>query len=170
MRIRHLLCVIVGLSMATGWIWAADQRGSSTPEERAKALQIIRHLETDPLASAKEERQWLTLWLIEVPDIHVKLCVAFFPSLLDEKTKHGGDLVIQSGYSMAAFQIEHPEQSKDENAWYVAGVEGTLRAYEAILQKEPKSRLPVLDALIVKRDAGALVTLVHETATKCKSK
>ena len=170
MRIRNLLCVIAGLSMATSFIWAADQRGPSTPEERAKALQIIRHLETDPLADAKNERRWLTLWLIEVPDIHVKLCVAFFPSLLDEKAKHGPALAIHSGYSMAAFQIEHPDQSKDENAWYVAGVEGTLRAYEAILQKEPASHLPALDALIVKRDAGTLVTFVHETAAKCNSK
>jgi hypothetical protein len=47
-----------------------DKRGASTEEERAKALTAIDDLEKDPLGpNAKEERRWLTIWLIEVPDI-----------------------------------------------------------------------------------------------------
>ena len=99
----------------------------------------------------------------------MKLCVAFFPSLLDEKAKHGPALAIHSGYSMAAFQIEHPDQSKDENAWYVAQVEGTLRAYEVFSRKRPLTSSG-FGRPIVKRDAGTLVTFVHETAAKCNSK
>jgi|SRR6266536_1298441 len=170
MRIRVGVAVVAGLMM-TPWLLAAGSRGPSTPEERRKALQIIHHLETDPLADTKDERQWLTLWLIEVPDIHVSLCTEFFPSLLrDSKKKHGGDLAMQSGYSIAAFQIEHPTEAKDENALYLAGVEGTLRTYEAILLKEPKSRWSELDALIAKRERGELASFVRETVPKCKKK
>jgi len=89
MRDRVGAAVVAGLVL-TQCLGAAAPRGPSTPEERTKALQIIHHLETDPLADTKDERQWLTLWLVEVPDIHVPLCTEFFPSLLrdsDSKKK-----------------------------------------------------------------------------------
>ena len=164
---------VVASVLITQCLGAAAPRGPSTPEERTKALQIIHHLETDPLADTKDERQWLTLWLVEVPDIHVPLCTEFFPSLLrdsDSKKRHGGDLVMQSGYAIAAFQIEHPTEAKDESALYLAGVEGALRTYEAILLKEPKSRWVELDALIAKREKGELAIFVRETVPKCKKK
>ena len=53
----------------------AQKRGPSTPEERAKAVQIAHSLETDPLGKdAKENRSWITVWLIEIPDMTVKYC------------------------------------------------------------------------------------------------
>ena len=123
------------------------------------------------MAGAKNDRQWLTLWLIEVPDIHVALCTEFFPSLLpNSKKNHGGDLAMHFGYAMAAFQIEHPTEANDENALYLAGVEGTLRMYEAILAKEPKAHWPEIDALLAKRASGELATFVRETVPKCKKK
>ena len=64
------LFVFIGLSTA-----AQRKRGPSTPEERAKAVQFAHDLEANPLGpQAKNEREWLTLWLIEVPDITVEVC------------------------------------------------------------------------------------------------
>jgi hypothetical protein len=54
---------------------AAD-RGPSTPEERKQALEYVHHFEADPLNPALQlEKQWLTVWIIEVPDIHVNECM-----------------------------------------------------------------------------------------------
>ena len=167
---RVLGLVVVSLLVAV-WLRASDQRGPSTPEERARALQMIHELESDPLSSgAKEERQWLTLWLIAVPDIHVALCTEFYPPLLGAEKNYASELLMQGPYSMAAFEIQHPDQAADEASTYLAGVEGTLRAYEAILQKKPKARWPVLDDLLAKREKGELAAFVRETVPRCKSK
>jgi hypothetical protein len=167
---RVLGLVLASLVIAAS-VRAADQRGPSTPEDRAKALQMIHQLESDPLSSgAKEARQWLTLWLIAVPDIHVALCTEFYPPLLGADKNYASELVMQGPYSMAAFEIQHPDQAADEVSTYLAAVEGTLRTYEAILQKKPKARWPVLDDLLAKRERGELAAFVRETVPKCKSK
>jgi hypothetical protein len=167
---RALGLWVASLVLPSLTLVAANARGPSTPEERAKALALIQQMETDPLGVSKEDRQRLAVWLVEVPDIHVSLCTQFFPTLLDGKSKHGGDLAMQSAYSMAAYEIEHPDQAKDENALYLAGIEGTLRAYESILRKEPKSREPSLDELLAKRQSGELAAFVRDTSPKCKGK
>ena len=48
----------------------AQQRGPSTPEERARPVQTAKALQSDPVApNLQEDREWLLKWLIEVPDI-----------------------------------------------------------------------------------------------------
>jgi hypothetical protein len=55
----------------------SQERGPSTSEERTKAVQFARDLEADPLGpNAKEERSWITVWLIQIPDITVKFCTS----------------------------------------------------------------------------------------------
>ena len=167
---RVVGCTAGVLILASGLL-ANDPRGPSTPEERAKAVQMVQHLENDPLSSeAKQEREWLTVWLIEVPDIHATLCTAFYPDLLGTKKNYANELVMQAPYAMAVFQINHPDQASDENSRYMAGVDGTLNAYEAILKKKPKARWPVLDELLGKRARGELVAFVREKVPECKNK
>ena len=53
-------------------------------------------------------------------------------------------------------------------AVHLAGVEGTLRAYGAVLKAKPKARHKILDDLIAKRDRGELAAYVEETVkAKC---
>ena len=55
------------------------QRGPSTPEERTRAVKIAHDLENDPLAKdAKEQRDWVIQWIIEIPDITVDVCFGLF--------------------------------------------------------------------------------------------
>ncbi|HKR63894.1 MAG TPA: hypothetical protein VJZ00_09190 [Thermoanaerobaculia bacterium] len=167
MRSRAALLVVV-LSFATLASFAQD-RGPSTPEERAHALQLIRSLENDPLGpGAKDARQWLTIWLTTIPDITVALCGEFTKPLLGQKKNYASEIFIQSMYSSAAAVIEHPELNGDAEAKYLAGVEGSLRAYESIRRSKPKVSWPMLDALIAKRDAGQLAAFVREKALACK--
>ena len=163
-----LAVTAVGLGSS---LFAQSGRGPSTPEERQRVVGVVRSLEANPLASgAQRDRQWLTLWLVAVPDIKVSLCTEFFPELLGSKKNHASELLMQSPYSMAAFVIEHPERAEDAEAKYDAAVQGTLRAYGAILQRDPKARWAVLDGLLTKRDKGELPEFIHATAPRCNSK
>ena len=77
----------------------------STAEDRAKAVEFARSLESDPLGKqAKEQRKWLMLWLIEVPDISVKLCGSLLGPLSDDKN-YAAELTTQMAASGVAFMI-----------------------------------------------------------------
>jgi hypothetical protein len=147
----------------------AQQRGPSTPEERARAVQTAKSLQADPLApNLQGDREWLVKWLIEIPDISVKMCTTFLGDLGDSKSGYPGAIIATMLASEAAFVIEHPEKAKDVEAIYLAGVDGALHAYEAIRTKEMSYRLPHLDDLIQNRDQGKLKDYVHATTKKCK--
>jgi len=167
-RTVSLLLVIAALQVLPVQI-AAQQRGPSTPEERARAVQTAKSLQADPLAPTLQgDREWLVKWLIEIPDISVKMCTTFLDDLGDSKSGYPGAIIATMLASEAAFVIEHPEKAKDVEAIYLAGVDGAIHAYEAIQKKEMSYRLAHLDDLIQKRDQGKLKDYVHATAKKCK--
>jgi len=167
-RTASLLLFIAALQFFPAQI-GAQQRGPSTPEERARAVQTAKSLQADPLApNLQGDREWLVKWLIEIPDISVKMCTTFLGDLGDSKSGYPGAVIATMLASEAAFVIEHPEKAKDVEAIYLAGVDGALHAYEVIHNKEMSYRLPHLDDLIQKRDQGKLSDYVHATAKKCK--
>lgn len=176
MRIRSIL-VVGTLTLAIGitsQMSLAQERGPSTPEERSQAIRLTRGLEADPLhKDAKDARRWLTLWLIQVPDITVTLCTDYLSPLYDkDKNKdknYAPEITMQMMFSSAAFMIEHPDQVKDEVAVNKAGVEGSLKAYEAIAKAKPKVKWTFLDELIERRNKDTLDVYVREIATtKCR--
>ena len=165
---RLLGTTIVALTLVVAQA-QTQARKSSTPEERAKAVEIARLLEGDPLSkNAKEQRRWITLWLIEVPDISVKMCGRLLGPLLDSNKNYSTEIVTQMLPSEAAFVIQNPGKAKDDVAVYTAGVEGSLRTYEAILNAKPKAKWPHLDELIQKRDKGDLGSHIREQAAHCR--
>jgi hypothetical protein len=167
---RSYLIVFVVATVAVFSTQAgAQQRGPSTPEERARVVQTAKSLQSDPLASnVQEDREWLVKWLIEIPDISVKMCTTFLGDLGESKNRYPGAIIATMLASEAAFVIEHPEKAKDVGAVYFAGVDGALHGYEAIHLKDASYRLPHLDDLIQKRDQGKLSDYIHATAKKCK--
>ena len=148
---------------------AAADRGPSTQEERDRAVRLARLLESDPLhPKAKDARQWLAVWVISVPDISVSMCIHFVGGVQKvHKYAHDSEIGVQTMYGQLAYQIEHPDAKSDEEATYVAGVESALKAYESIIAKEPKSKVPFLDDLLVKRDHGELAAFVHANIAGC---
>ena len=145
----------------------AQTRTASTPEDRSKAVRLTRALEADPLNSdAKEHRNWLVRWLIDVPDITVTLCGNLLGPLLASKKNYSAEIFTQMGPSSAAFIIEHPDQANDRVAVLAAGLDGALKTYESILKAKPKARWPFLDDLIQKRAQGQLIE--HVRQTNCK--
>ena len=66
---HHIIRAIAITTLVLGFISVravrAQDRGPSTPEERAKAVKIAHDLENDPLATdAKEQRTWVIQWII----------------------------------------------------------------------------------------------------------
>ncbi|HEV7842107.1 MAG TPA: hypothetical protein VGO69_00345 [Pyrinomonadaceae bacterium] len=173
MRIKPILFILAValIALAAQASRAQENRQPSTPEERARAVQLTRALEADPLGKdAKEARRWLLLWLIRVPDIKVTICTDFLAPLYKKDKNNSLDITAQMTFSSAAFMIEHPEQAEDEPAVYLAGLEGSLKAYEALLKAKPKATWPFLDDLIAKRERGELAGYIAGILkTGCKS-
>lgn len=146
----------------------AQERGPSTPEERARALAITRQLEQDPLSrELRKDREWLLRWLIEVPDIQVSVCASALGDLLKSNYKYRPEMLGQLTFASAAFIIENPAKAKDEAATCLAGVSGALAAYRAILKSHPNERSRALDELAAKT-SEQLQAHVNEVTKKQK--
>jgi ADP-ribosylglycohydrolase len=71
--------------------------------------------------------------------------------------------------SMGVYAIEHPEKTTDETAQYVAGVEGALKAYQAILKNKASARSEDLDDLLEKQGNGKLAEFVKTASHDCRT-
>jgi hypothetical protein len=148
---------------------SAAQRGPSTAAERERAVSIAHKLEKAPLdKSLHPDREWALLWLIQVPDVHVKLCTSVLGDFMNSKYKYASDIVGQLTLSSAAFVIEHPDQASDDLAQYMGGVEGVLKAYKSILREKPKAKSKALDDLLQKQSQGELAEFIREASKSCK--
>lgn len=169
--ILTMIALLFALSLTASSADAQNKRGPSTLEERAQAVRLTRALEADPLnEKAKDARRWLLGWLSDVPDITVTICPDYLRPIFNSDKNYSPEIFFQMTLSSAAFIIEHPDQAKDDVAVNRAGVEGSLKAYEAIVKAKPKAKSAFLDDLIAKRDKGTLEEYVREiSTTKCKN-
>ncbi|HTC63742.1 MAG TPA: hypothetical protein VK709_12935 [Candidatus Saccharimonadales bacterium] len=144
------------------------QRGPSTPDERTRAVKIAHELENEPLSKdAKENRDWVIQWIVDIPDITVTVCDEYFGTLTKPIRGHVREIVNQMVISSAAYMIEHPDKMKDEQAIATAGLLGSLKTYQAILKQEPEARWPYIDKIVLMRDQGKLDDFVSDTRRKC---
>ncbi|HEX2330464.1 MAG TPA: hypothetical protein VHN74_17200 [Candidatus Angelobacter sp.] len=166
MRRRFFFLLLVGiLGIATAQ--QQSDRGPSTPDERKRFLAITHKMEEAPLDdNLRDDRDWALQWLIDIPDIQVTPCPDVL-SGLRPTYRYFPHLNGQYSFSMAAFMIEHPEKAKDRVAVNVAGVEGALRAYQAILKAQPRATSSGMEELARKQKAGTLVKFVTDASKDC---
>src|SRR6266511_4176571 len=147
----------------------AQARGPSTPEERAKVIELTRMLERDPLnENAVATRQWLREWTIEVPEIRFHVCNELLSRGLGENYPYSREINLQTILSGAVFTLEHQDKIRDDVGAYIAGVEGSLRMYEVLARSRPDARSVFLDGLVAMRDRGELADHVAKLAAeKC---
>jgi hypothetical protein len=147
----------------------AHARGPSTPEERAKVIELTRILERDPLnENAGATRQWLREWTIEVPEIRFHVCNELLSEGLGENYPYSREINLQTILSGALFTLEHQDKRRDDVGAYIAGVEGSLRMYEVLAKSRPDARSSFLDGLVTMRDRGKLADHVAKLAAeKC---
>lgn len=145
-----------------------EKRGPSTPEERAKAVELVRVLETSPDSpEAAQAREWLNAWLDEIPDMTVKYCLSLFGSREAAKALPQ-DLAMQHVYSAAAYLIQNPGRGPGQTETLVAGLQGTLRAYQALKAGKSPNTYPILEDLLQKDRSGTLDVHVRTYGRNCR--
>jgi hypothetical protein len=76
---RFIVFAALLLGFLTPRLGRSQTRGPSTPEERARAVKVAHELEEEPLAKdAKERREWMIQWIVNIPDITVDVCFDYF--------------------------------------------------------------------------------------------
>jgi len=175
MRLRPILAVLL-VSLGAAAMWGQTTRDEpSTPEERARALQVTKKLEQQPLgAQAGQERGWLTKWIIEIPDISVPVCDELLKPLLQGEVgeyRYSKEMVAQEMAGAMAYLIQHPQpggaDDQDDFAINKAGVVSMLNAYDAIVHTAKGGRWGPLEELENKRKAGQLDDYVRQATLKC---
>ena len=149
----------------------AEARRSSGPEERARFVALVRLLERDPTGErSATTREQLRAWMIEVPDIRFKVCGDLLADVVGNDYRYSREINMQVMLSGATLTIEHPGAARDDAAVYAAGVEGALRAYEALLASRADARLAGLDDLVAKGRRGELRDHIARLAMdRCKT-
>jgi len=164
MRMISATVVGCGLLLVPKLSFTQASRGPSTAEERQRALQYIQDFQSEPLSlSSIQEREWVLKWIIEVPDIHVNVCM-ILDKLPKGDKKDSSTIFTAEVLSQTAFVIQNPDRQSNRLAEYQAGVEGALHVYEVLLKANPKDHQPYLDDLLQRRDAGTLAQFVKERA------
>ena len=164
--ICRVLLLAAALALATTGVSAAA--GSTTPETKARMLQLIETLETDPfIRNGKAIRGEVTTWLIDAPDIHVALCPSLLGDITKIKSDEGGTLVVQLMFSEAKFILDHPDQASDQGAVNVAGVAGVLRTYASMKAVKPALAIREFDELAKLQASGQLAAEVIKRSESC---
>jgi hypothetical protein len=146
------------------------KRGPSTSEERKRFTEITRKLIKTPLAeNLNDDAKWALQWLQDVPDVNVTPCPFPLGDLVPSDYPHRALIFSVYVLSMGVYAIEHPEKTTDETPQYVAGVEGALKAYQAILKNKASARSEDLDDLLEKQGNGKLAEFVKTASRDCRT-
>ena len=114
MRLRFVLSLLV---LATCGSLFVHSQSPSTPEQRARFVEIAQKVEADPISpSLKPEREWAFKWLVQVPDVHVELCADLITPLFGKKYKYGPELTLQNVLGAGAFVVKNPDQESNHFA------------------------------------------------------
>jgi hypothetical protein len=163
LRLLPALLLLLSLHAAT-----AQSREPVTAEPRQRVVAIAHKLEATPLDQALfPEREWAKQWVIENPDVRIRMCMQLLPDLRRPRYKFRLEILDQMMLSSAAFLIEHPDKVGDHLAENVGGVQGVLKAYAAIVKSNPDAHVQALDDMLEKQSRGQLVEFARENIKAC---
>jgi hypothetical protein len=171
LRVRSVRRAIatIALSVMVGPTPAYSAIVQSSPKEHF--VSVARKLERSPLdPNAKSDREWALGWLTDAPDVSVTVCADPLGGLVGSSYEYGPEILIQYMFAMAVRLIERPEASTDPKAVQLAGVEGALTAYQAILAHKPEARSSDLDRIVAAQSRGELPAFVGNAFETCLKK
>lgn len=173
---KMLVAVLVILWAGVLWAQTATRDQPSTAQERKRALELTRKLERDPLGEqAGPDRDWLTKWIIEIPDLMVPVCDEVLrPALQGEmgQYRYAKELLAQQLAGGMAYIIEHPQpedpNQQEDLAINRAALNSALNAYEAIVRSNARAaKWGPLERLAAQRKTGTLDEYLREATMKC---
>ena len=86
-----------------------------------------------------------------------------------DKYKRSGDLAAVGLAATVAFMIQHPDEGKDPATAGVAAMESMLRAYQKIIEQDPKAHSKEMDEVVEIQKQGKLEEYIRgRWATTCK--
>jgi len=142
---------------------------TSSAEDKAQALALVKQLEDDPLASgADNARQWLTSFVVNAPDLFISTCPELLGPLNNQGRNGAQEIVGQLYFGNAAWAIQNPEQALDRAAVYAGGLESAIRVYESLLKQKPRWKWPILEDLRSRAKKGTLLDYVNQHIDKCQ--
>lgn len=168
MKTRIIVSLLFATAAALAAFAATALAQGAHETDEAKFVRMTRQLEQAPLGDAdKSTRTWLLKWVQDSRDITVRFCRVLDP-VPGQGIPNSGILATQQIFGNAAYQISHPDRRADPQATQLAGARSALRAYAALLAKDPKARIPRMDALLRDEAAGKLgTTLAPVIARQC---
>ena len=147
----------------------AQQATTSSAEDKAQALSLVKQLEDDPLASGAENaRQWLTNFIVNAPDLFISTCPELLAPLNGQGKNGAPEIIGQLYFGNAAWAIQNADKAADRAAVFTGGLESTVRLYENLLKKKSRWRWPLLDDLRSRMKKGTLADYVRENIDKCQ--
>ena len=162
------LTLLAGAQVAAAQDQGKDKRAPSTPEERKRFVNLTSKLIKSPLDEGlKDDAKWALQWLSDVPDVNVTPCPSPLGDLVPSDYRHAARIFSIYVLAMGVYAIEHPEKAEDETPQYLAGVEGALKAYKAILKSKPGATSEDLDDLLAKQQSGKLEAFVKTASQEC---
>lgn len=166
--VRNLLTALFFFALLLTLSAQEQKRGPSTAEERSRAVHIAQSLETRPTdPSLRDDYTWLLRWAAEVPDVSVSICMANMP--WKEKYKHGGELAAVGLAATVAFVIQHPDEGKDPATAGIGAMESMLRAYQKIIEQDPKAHSKEMDEVVEIQKQNKLAEYVRSRwSATCK--
>lgn len=147
---------------------AQSPRGPTTPEEKARIVQLAAAADKDPVGvMTSPEGRWFEKWADEAPDYMLGPDKGVFWAATSGAAKADVKRVLRFHHtvSTAAFQVQHQvfdplKNEADMEAKTLAGVEGLLRAYETLVAARAENRTPQMDNALALRNSGGLAAFV----------
>jgi hypothetical protein len=153
---RRLSAFVIGLAACSPAFAASALDTLPNPDtlfsHREQVHALVVALEQAPMhPNATKIR---ALLVVHYKEVDYLVCGQVLGPLMDNATLQpiAWQMVIASGDWVEA----HPQQAKDIDAYTLAGLESGVRAYRAMLAKDPKARDEQLDALAAEYDAHTL--------------
>lgn len=135
-------------------------RGPSTQSERARVAQMALDAEQNPRQIQQRDGAWLKAWVNDIPDLVLDYGTVFNWIKGAAKADVREAFKFQYTASAMAFQIQHPELAAQQAAIDVAGMEGVLRAYEAVVRQDANQASAKLDQALSARKKGELAAFL----------
>ncbi|KFZ37762.1 hypothetical protein HR45_07850 [Shewanella mangrovi] len=163
--ITKLVCSVIGL-----WILSCSPlKAQPLQLQAADVIAMTQQLEQRPLAQEADGlRQQLFDWTRESDAVMINVCDILGPIPSREHLPYANELLVQSFFGNAAFQLQHPNSKNDQFKTQLAGVSSMLRAYANIIKQDKQAHIPEYDHWLQLLQSGKLAAeLRPEIAQKC---